>query len=163
MPFDRDGAIAAQHPVDQQLLEIMSDDPYFRLPLPKSTGRDYFNEQWLEAKLAACGREISKQVVLSTLTQLTAQTAVNALHEHDNQVNAVYVFGGGALNVELMKRISSALNCVCKGSSALGIPEREMEALAFAWFAYQHVNGVPLSLNTGSSRKHILGDWTPWN
>ena len=34
------------------LLQSMLSDPYFALPAPKSTGREYFNFGWLERQLA---------------------------------------------------------------------------------------------------------------
>src|SRR5271155_4633126 len=41
--FDADGAWAAQGVVDAALLEQLLEEPYLRLPPPKSTGRELFN------------------------------------------------------------------------------------------------------------------------
>ena len=49
--FDAGGAWAATGKVDVPLLDALLAEPYFDLPPPKSTGRDLFNAQWLEARL----------------------------------------------------------------------------------------------------------------
>ena len=53
--FDAGGAWAAAGKVDVPLLDALLAEPYFDLPPPKSTGRDLFNVQWLEARLLATG------------------------------------------------------------------------------------------------------------
>jgi anhydro-N-acetylmuramic acid kinase len=52
--YDEDGAWAATGKVDRRLLDVLLDEPYFRQPAPKSTGRDLFHDEWLDAKLAQC-------------------------------------------------------------------------------------------------------------
>ena len=49
--FDRDGAWATSGALLPQLLERLRADPYFALPAPKSTGRDYFHLDWLAKAL----------------------------------------------------------------------------------------------------------------
>ena len=51
VPFDDEGKIAAQGMVDQTLLEVCLNDPYFNTAPPKSTGREYFNLGWLAKKM----------------------------------------------------------------------------------------------------------------
>src|SRR5690554_3609628 len=50
LPFDADGTWAASASPSAALLASMLADPWFALPPPKSTGRDDFNEAWLESK-----------------------------------------------------------------------------------------------------------------
>lgn len=50
-PYDKDGEWAKSGHVNQDLLTQMLSDPYFRRPAPKSTGREYFNMQWLTTQL----------------------------------------------------------------------------------------------------------------
>ncbi len=52
MPFDVNGAWAAQGRVDSSLLTALLAEPYFAVTPPKSTGRDLFNAGWLDAMLA---------------------------------------------------------------------------------------------------------------
>ncbi|STD19859.1 anhydro-N-acetylmuramic acid kinase [Enterobacter asburiae] len=53
------------------LLQSMLSDPYFALPAPKSTGREYFNLGWLERQLAPFPA-LAPQDVQATLAELTA-------------------------------------------------------------------------------------------
>ena len=50
--YDADGAWAASGTVDGNLLASLLQEPYFALPAPKSTGRDLFHMDWLDAVLA---------------------------------------------------------------------------------------------------------------
>ena len=54
--FDAEGAWAASGRVDDTLLRELLDEPYLRLPPPKSTGRELFNLPWLENKLGLFSR-----------------------------------------------------------------------------------------------------------
>ena len=49
--FDRDGQWALQGQVLAPLLARMREDPYFVLPPPKSTGREYFHLAWVQGHL----------------------------------------------------------------------------------------------------------------
>jgi len=49
--YDKDGAWASEGVVNKDLLTFFLSEPYLKLPAPKSTGREYFNPQWLEQKL----------------------------------------------------------------------------------------------------------------
>src|SRR6185503_5952982 len=50
-PYDAGGSWAAAGRVIPALLERMLLEPYFAATAPKSTGRDLFNETWLQGKL----------------------------------------------------------------------------------------------------------------
>src|SRR5215471_5001157 len=78
-PFDRDGAWAASGQVIGELLDALEADPYFKLPPPKSTGRDYFNLGWLERHLAPSHAPADVQ---RTLVALTASTIASAVIAH---------------------------------------------------------------------------------
>ena len=48
----KDAQWASQGKVILPLLQTLLSDPFFALPAPKSTGREYFNYGWLERQLA---------------------------------------------------------------------------------------------------------------
>ncbi|HHG9101413.1 TPA: anhydro-N-acetylmuramic acid kinase, partial [Enterobacter roggenkampii] len=52
-PYDKNAEWASEGKVILPLLQSMLSDPYFALPAPKSTGREYFNFGWLERQLAS--------------------------------------------------------------------------------------------------------------
>ncbi len=155
--FDKDGSWASQGVVNNELLQLLLSDPYFKQLPPKSTGREYFNATWLENKLESF-TSISAVDVQATLLEFTIMPIVETLK--DNQVKRLIVCGGGALNGYLMKRLSQSLdNIQVLKSDDIGIDSTFLEAIAFAWLAYKRVNHQHIDLQTitGSSRPSILG------
>ncbi|MGI4720586.1 MAG: anhydro-N-acetylmuramic acid kinase [Janthinobacterium lividum] len=162
-PYDEDGAWAASGKVDAALLAVLLDEAYFRLPAPKSTGRDLFHAQWLDAKLAGF-RQLSPQDVMATLTRLTAVTIAEAIRAEHAGVDAVYACGGGAYNGTLLRDIGAALGGVrVESTAALGIAPNRVEALAFAWLGYRFMRREPGNLPavTGARGLRILGALYP--
>ena len=162
-PYDEDGAFAAAGKVDEQLLEILLDEPYFRQPPPKSTGRDLFHAAWLDAKLAQ-RPGVSPADVQATLTRLTAVTIARAI-QAEADAQAVYVCGGGAYNGVLLRDLADALGGTIPVASTdtLGVAPNRVEALAFAWLGYRFLRRQPGNLPavTGAAGPRILGALYP--
>jgi anhydro-N-acetylmuramic acid kinase len=160
-PFDRDGAWARSGRVDPALLERMLAEPYFALRPPKSTGRDLFNAEWLAAMLAG-GAPAQAADVQATLVALTARSiarAVDAAAGAGNGVD-VLVCGGGANNAALIAALAAELSPRRVATTAAeGVPVEQVEALAFAWLAWQAVSGRPGNLPavTGARGPRVLG------
>ena len=157
IPFDKDGAWARGGKVNDELLQLLLSDPYFKQLPPKSTGREYFNAAWLENKLESF-TSISAVDVQATLIEFTVVPIVEALKDHN--VNQLIVCGGGAKNSFLMDKLSEKLDSVdVRKSDLFGINSDFLEAIAFAWLAYKRVNhqSIDLQTITGSSQPSILG------
>ena len=102
-PHDARGSWAAAGRVIPELLERMLQDPYFAAAPPKSTGRDLFNEGWLEKNLRG-GEE--PQAVQATLLELTMRSLANAVARHCAGARRLIVCGGGTNNDALMRRLA---------------------------------------------------------
>jgi anhydro-N-acetylmuramic acid kinase len=156
--FDRDGAWAATGRVDDGLLASFLSEPYFaRLP-PKSTGRDLFNADWLDTKLA--GREASPVDVQATLLELTVQTIAAAIGVQCPGATEVLVCGGGAKNRALLDALARALAPRKVDTTAVhGVDVAHVEALAFAWLARETLAGRAGNLPavTGARGPRVLG------
>jgi anhydro-N-acetylmuramic acid kinase len=161
--FDRNGDIAQTGQVIKPLLDTLLDDQYYRLPYPKSTGREYFNLSWLEQKLHIVKQQLanlklSKQNILRTLLELTATNIT--LNIHAIMPNAtVYICGGGAKNNLLLDTLSSKLKHHVTTTTILGIHPDWVEAALFAWLAKCNVEGIALNLTniTGGNPHFPLG------
>jgi anhydro-N-acetylmuramic acid kinase len=156
-PFDRDGSWAATGKVIKDLLAALEADPYFKLPPPKSTGRDYFNLAWLERNLAP---SYAPADVQRTLVSLTAKTIAAAVDAHCRSASEVLGCGGGANNALLMHELKVALAPRTLSTTAEhGVPVNEVEALAFAWLARETLAGRTGNLPsvTGARGERILG------
>ena len=76
-PFDRDGNWAATGSVSEALLQQMLADPYFTLAPPKSSGREYFNLDWLGNFDTGA---LAPQDVQATLAEMTARCTNRCTH-----------------------------------------------------------------------------------
>ena len=143
-PFDRDGMWAQSGVCQTGLLKALLSDPYFRLPPPKSTGRELFSLSWLKARLAQEPHALRKRDVQATLLALTAQCIADAVAAHAPLAEEVYLCGGGALNPALVQAISGRLPTrQVRTTAALGIPPMDVEGLAFAWLAFAWTQAIP--------------------
>ena len=161
--YDADGAWAAQGQVSVPLLTACLASPYFALPPPKSTGRDLFNAEWLDAALTPYAA-LAPVDVQATLAELTARTCADALQAHAPDAAQLVVCGGGALNHHLMQRLASLLAGVqVRPSDTFGLPVMQVEAMAFAWLAHQMVTRTALDLTstTGARGARVLGAMYP--
>jgi len=157
LPFDADGRWAATGTVDEALLAALLDEPYLRLPPPKSTGRELFNMDWLNAKLGSIARRPND--VQATLQKFTAVSLADAVRQCAPGA-AIYVCGGGAHNGGLLAALAklTAPNRVAS-TLELGLDPDFVEAIAFAWFAKRTLQGLPSSAAsvTGATGARVLG------
>ncbi|AMO55277.1 anhydro-N-acetylmuramic acid kinase [Endozoicomonas montiporae] len=162
-PYDEKGQWADSARFDQKLLDHFLKEPYFQLTPPKSTGRERFNMDWLNNRLEPF-RHLSPAVVQSTLCQLTASTIAHDIQRYAPDCQALYLCGGGAHNLTLIKRIQQLLpDHSLSTTEALGIHPDWVEAAAFAWLARQALENQPGNLPevTGASHCRILGGIYP--
>jgi len=164
--YDQDGAWAATGRVDDDLLGLLLDEPYFRQPPPKSTGRDLFHAAWLDAQLAR-RPGLAPADVQATLTRLTAVSIARAIEAETSAqpAQAVYVCGGGAYNGVLLREIAATLGgqIPVASTDTLGVAPNRVEALAFAWLGYRFLRRQPGNLPavTGAAGLRILGALYP--
>jgi anhydro-N-acetylmuramic acid kinase len=159
LPFDRDGTFAATGSCQGALLERLLDEPYFALPAPKSTGRDYFNIKWLDSRLDPLA-ELRPADVQATLLALTARSVAMALRQEAAQTESLIVCGGGAHNGRMLHAIAAELPHVrVVTSNEHGLDPDYVEAMAFAWLARETLNSRPGNLPavTGATGLRILG------
>lgn len=154
---DRDGEWARSGTVAEGLLSRCLSDPYFRLSAPKSTGREYFNLDWLDERLIESQDPADVQ---ATLLALTVQTITDAIHACAPGTQTVIACGGGVYNGALMAALTTALPPARVQSTAdYDVDPDFVEATAFAWLARQRLLGLPGNLPsvTGARGPRVLG------
>jgi anhydro-N-acetylmuramic acid kinase len=155
--FDDGGRWASIGNTVPSLLEAMLDDPYFAKPPPKSTGFEYFHDDWLSERIRDDAEFADVQ---ATLAELTAATIADAIGRYAATTREVLVCGGGVHNRELLRRLGARLADAALLSTAdSGLDPDRVEACAFAWLAMCAVNGDPGNAPgvTGASRETVLG------
>ncbi|MFD8020736.1 anhydro-N-acetylmuramic acid kinase [Streptomyces lavendulae] len=162
LDHDADGALAAAGRVHPPLLRRLLDEPYYRLPAPKTTGKELFHPGHLRAALAP-HPGLAPQDVLATLTRLTARTVADALRPL--RATEVVASGGGTRNPALMAALREELppGTALLTSDALGLPAAAKEAYAFAVLGFLTVHGLPGNAPdcTGARGPRVLGSLTP--
>lgn len=158
--FDNYGEWAKSGTVDRKFLDLLMQENYFDLGIPKSTGRELFNAPWLEGKLDEHSKAISPEDVQCSLTELTAITIAQEISKYIIP-GRVIVCGGGARNSFLLSRLQSHLpkRTSILASDELGIAAEWVEATAFAWFAHNTLNHKPSNVFscTGAKGDRVLG------
>ena len=165
-PYDQDGAWAASGQVDQRLLESCLCEPFFAQQPPKSTGRDLFNQVWLERHLTASGASLRLAAVdvQATLAELIARVCATACQTYAPEAPRVVVCGGGAFNADLRGRLERLLGREkIVRSGELGLPEDQVESVAFAWLARAFTRREPGNVPgaTGAVGPRVLGALYP--
>ena len=157
-PYDASGDWARQGVVDDSLLrKMISSEPYFSLPPPKSTGTEYFNPDWLRRQI---GNTPDPANVQATLAELTAVTIADAIEALPIDVSSCFVCGGGAHNQYLLERLQRKLGeRRLETTEALGLDPDFVEACAFAWLARERVKLRPGNLPevTRAGKPAVLG------
>ncbi|MCX4192703.1 anhydro-N-acetylmuramic acid kinase [Methylophaga sp. OBS1] len=158
--YDDNGQWARDGEVDPALLNLLMNDPFFFQAAPKSTGREYFNLNWLTQKLAELDKPIKAKAVQKTLLQMTANSMSGAIRQYADSTDEVYVCGGGAHNEVLMQALRDSLPGMKVETTAdLGLAPDWVEACAFAWLARQYMHHQPGNLPsvTGARKATLLG------
>jgi anhydro-N-acetylmuramic acid kinase len=159
-PFDSNGDRARSGEVIPSLLKRFLDEPYFQLRAPKSTGFEHFNLSWIEDKVSEIGAEMANTDILTTLAELTAISASDAIRDAAPDAKRVILCGGGTNNRYLSKRLSALLaDCAVASSAEFGLEPEWVEAVAFAWLARQRIMLLPGNAPavTGARHSTLLG------
>lgn len=149
--FDEDGRVASSGSIDQPLLAAMLGHPFFSQSLPKTTGPELFNWQFI-AEAAGSGLEkIKPQDLVSTVIRLSAESIAKAVRTLPvNDGLSMYVSGGGAKNSTLMAALAELLpGITVRDSASLGIDGDAKEAALFAVLANETLCGSSVDNGAG--------------
>jgi anhydro-N-acetylmuramic acid kinase len=157
LPYDNNGEWARSGHINTSLLARLRADSYFQLPPPKSTGFEYFNQDWLKQhELDA----IQAEDIQATLGEFTASTIADAIQTSGTAVQRVLVCGGGIHNGFCVERLQYHLGSIAAESTEhYGIYPDWVEAMAFAWLAKRNLEDKPGNLPsvTGARKSVVLG------
>jgi len=162
--FDRDARIAMRGRAIPALINSLLADDYFRMPPPKSTGRERYGEQYVRRFVARPeARGAYHEDLIRSATLLTALSIVDAMNRWvrpKTKIGEMIVSGGGAHNPLVMAQLAAALGGIRVATSGqFGVPEDAKEAFAFALLAWETLHQRPSNIPraTGARRPAILG------
>lgn len=158
--MDTSGKLASQGEVDVQALNRILKNPYFKLPPPKSTGRDQFPATLLTRATRSKGADL-----VATATAVTIESiarAYEALQKSQRtRLREIWVCGGGAKNPTLLEGLSRRLEGVpVKSVAEQGWDPQAIESQAFAFFGFLSLLGRPISGPwTGARTSFVVPGW----
>ncbi len=163
--YDAGGALASQGTVNEELLTLLKNEPYYSHALPKSTGRELFGAQYTTRILNwQRSHGISNADLLATVTDLTAWSIEDAYIRYvlpKYPASELIVGGGGSYNHTLLGFLSrrfSPHGVAVKTQEDLGLNSDAKEAIAFAVMADRCLLGLPNTLPSVTGAKHpVIG------
>ncbi|KEK23537.1 anhydro-N-acetylmuramic acid kinase AnmK [Bacillus gaemokensis] len=165
-PFDKNGELARQGEVVNEMLSYCMNHPFFITVPPKSTGREQFGKEFTDELLKRF-KEHRKEDIVTTVTMFTAASIVHHYREFifpHYHIDEVILGGGGSYNMALVEMIKEGLKEDCKVciQEDLGYSSEAKEAIAFAVLAnetyHRNPNNVPSA--TGARESVVLGNIT---
>tara|TARA_B100001769_G_scaffold275303_1_gene277011 strand:+ start:6172 stop:7263 length:1092 start_codon:yes stop_codon:yes gene_type:complete len=154
--YDNLGKWARSGKLINDLLLNFKKESFFKKSLPKSTGRDLFNINWLNKFNI---KKYTAEDIQRTLLELTVVSISDAVKKYCSNIDEIYICGGGSQNKFLIERLESIIDINVNTTDKLNIPAQQVEAIAFAWLAEKclnkEYNNSPSI--TGSKGYRILG------
>lgn len=155
--YDENGNIALSGRVNEKVLDYLMQDEYLKRSLPKSTGREKYNDTFLQVILDKMPN-VSKNDIITTITAYTADTIAYAYQKFCPDIDKIVLSGGGARNKYIVKRLKEKMNVEIEISEK----SDSYEAFCFAVLGYHTYMHKPSNMKcvTGANKNVILGNFT---
>lgn len=157
--YDKGGLLGQKGLVRWGKVRQVARHPYFAAAIPKSTGRELFNEAFLD-RLGSGGADL-----IAEATALTAYTMADSCRRFlplkgARRPSVIYIAGGGARNPALVRLFKLCLRELCGAGLDVrimaeeAVPGQYLEAMAFGRFAVEALLGHAVSSPavTGAAR-----------
>ena len=141
-PYDSDASIASKGKVNLELLENLKSNEFFSSALPKTTGSELFNLEYIHQALEKCSiKNLSNEDVMATLNRLTSDIIVDFIFKLSTNLK-IYISGGGIYNSLLMNNIKEGLSFASfNNTGEKDIPSDAKEAVLFAILGNECISG----------------------
>ena len=154
--YDDGGRLAAQGQCHAALLQWLLQDPYLQVRPPKTTGREYYGEAFVDALMDKAREFGVKDLdVLATATRFTAECIRVAVEQFCSSVpDYLVVGGGGSGNPTLLRDLRRTLHMPVLINEDLGFDSEAKEAVAFAILANECVHGLCNNVPSVTGARH---------
>ena len=134
----------------------MLQDPYLQVRPPKTTGREYYGEAFVDALMDKAREFGVKDLdVLATATRFTAECIRVAVEQFCSSVpDYLVVGGGGSRNPTLLRDLRRTLHMPVLINEDLGFDSEAKEAVAFAILANECVHGLCNNVPSVTGARH---------
>lgn len=159
--YDEDSKIAYSGKMNTGLLKALSDGPFFTEKLPKTTGPELFNLDYVRNAQKRAGiASIDPADLITTLSAFTAQTITEFIKTHfETDDLKIFASGGGARNPYVISELKQLLPDVeISETAALGIDPDAKEAILFALLGNEAICGEPIQI--GDNPAVLMGKFS---
>lgn len=162
--FDRDGGIARSGRPSPRVISRVLSHRFFKIPPPKSTGRELFGTVFLGSilKTSSC---LSPADIIATVSEITVRSISDFIRTFAGSARETLLCGGGAKNRYIIERLREELPfCSIDTTSDRGYDPDHIEPLLWAYLAYMFITGSRVSVRgfTGAAKSYIPGAlWLP--
>lgn len=159
LDYDAFGNIAKKGKMITEVLDEMLEDSYLYMPYPKSTGREKYNDQYLDDLISKIKKYTPKnEDVIATITAYTTYTIIKEYQLFLPDIDEIILSGGGAHNkflVDLLRQNLTAKIIISDQIDAY-------EAFGFAILGHMTILNQASNLPsvTGAKKAVILGNIT---
>ncbi len=163
-PYDENGEIGKSGIVNEEIVDELMMDDYFKQIPPKSTGREKYNNSFLDTVIEKARlKNMNNADIVSTLSAFTAHSIINQIETHVSEFNdgELVVSGGGANNpylLELLRKYKTKKYQIITGYD-LGYNADAKEAVGFVVLGYLRIMNKASNVIsvTGATREVSLG------
>ncbi|AKA49255.1 hypothetical protein IX51_09220 [uncultured archaeon] len=158
--YDENGEFAGGGSINEALLMKLLDDDYFRKSPPKSTGREYFTEDYVQKRISE--EDVPQKDVIRTLTRFTAESIKDQMDRFiPHRIGTIIVGGGGSFNPVLMKDLADLFSVKVERFSDHGIDDKAREGVGFAVIANQTLHNRIGNTEASGGKPAVLGKILP--
>lgn len=159
LPYDEGGKIALSGKINYDILNVLLDDAYLKQNYPKSTGREKYNEAFLDQIINKMfSQQYQKEDIIATITAYTAYTIVDQYKRFLGNIDEVIVSGGGSHNACIIQILKQELK------TKVSVEENQdaFEAFGFAILGHMRLLQEPSNVKkvTGAKTDVCLGNIT---
>lgn len=160
---DKDGKLASKGKIYFKYINKALKDPYFKKKPPKSTGKEYFNDDFIKKYFSKIKDKKDKLATVTVFSARVIEHAIKTFVLKKYNANELIISGGGLKNKTLIKHLKKLLpNVRFVTSDKYRLPSKFKEAILFALLGYTCVKGIKNNIPscTGAKEKVILGKMT---
>lgn len=152
--FDKDGQWAMNGKVNKGLLQNMLKEPFFEKSFPKTTGKEFFNLDFMQSALRESKiEEILLEDMMATLCELTVQSISTAIQQVNISKDrfSILISGGGIHHPLIMSRLKTIFGTnAIHTTDKYGIHPDAKEAVLFALLANECICGDATIFNNNA-------------
>lgn len=146
--YDQDGLIASSGSVNQDILNKIMNDQFFKIMPPKSLDRNYFEHY---NDLFAKEKHVN---IVTTLTKLTVESISISIGYLPKYPGKIYLCGGGSYNMTIVQWLKDEINVDVENISSLNIDPNFVESQSFGYIAVRYIKNLPSSFPSTTASLH---------